>query len=380
MKNFINRNAVKRKTSADTVKHGDVVVSRVLLGDAINADSAIRKLLDEREVLNIEFGIEWFETLAEHGLNPEEEASFVVLEQSGIKKAVLPVRISDGGARITSLSTFYSSIYMPIIGSIAPQDTLTTLTMLFSGLRELNLGSSLCLYPMDKKSILYEKTLEGLKSSGWKIFPYYCFGNWYLPLNGQSYDTYVQNLPSRVRNTINRKIRKFGRDERGRIELINTSESIDKAIEAYNRIYNCSWKVPEPYPEFVPSLIRLCAKKGWLRLGIAYYDELPIAAQIWIVAYGKAAIYKLAYDESYKFLSPGTLLTDYLMRHVMDVDKVSEIDYLMGDDAYKKDWMSHRRERWGVLAYNPSTIAGFIGVVWQYCLKSLKRIMTIPKT
>ena len=34
-----------------------------------------------------------------------------------------------------------------------------------------------------------------------------------------------------------------------------------------------------------------------------------------------------------------------LMRHVIDVDQVREVDFGSGDDAYKKDWMSDRRER-----------------------------------
>jgi CelD/BcsL family acetyltransferase involved in cellulose biosynthesis len=55
------------------------------------------------------------------------------------------------------------------------------------------------------------------------------------------------------------------------------------------------------------------------------------------------------------------LLTALLMEHVIEVDKVAEVDYLIGDDPYKKTWMSHRRERWGVIAYNPRSLAGLAG-------------------
>jgi hypothetical protein len=34
------------------------------------------------------------------------------------------------------------------------------------------------------------------------------------------------------------------------------------------------------------------------------------------------------------------------------------IDYLSGDDAHKQEWMSDRRERWGVIAFNPLTVHG----------------------
>jgi CelD/BcsL family acetyltransferase involved in cellulose biosynthesis len=62
------------------------------------------------------------------------------------------------------------------------------------------------------------------------------------------------------------------------------------------------------------------------------------------------SIFKLAYDERFAQLSAGSVLTSQLMRQVIDVDRVAVVDYLTGDDAYKRDWMSHRRERVGVRA------------------------------
>jgi len=38
------------------------------------------------------------------------------------------------------------------------------------------------------------------------------------------------------------------------------------------------------------------------------------------------------------------VLTAALMQHALDVDRVQTVDYLIGDDAYKREWMSHRRE------------------------------------
>ena len=57
------------------------------------------------------------------------------------------------------------------------------------------------------------------------------------------------------------------------------------------------------------------------------------------------------------------MLTAHLMRHVMDEDRVGEIDYLIGDDAYKKSWMDRRQERWGLVAYNPLSLRGTMGLL-----------------
>jgi CelD/BcsL family acetyltransferase involved in cellulose biosynthesis len=121
-------------------------------------------------------------------------------------------------------------------------------------------------------------------------------------------------------------------------------------------------------------LITRAAERGWLRLGIVWLKAEPVAAQVWIVANGKADIYKLAYDEAFKDYSPGTVLTARLMQHVIECDAVSEVDYLVGDDAYKKDWMSDRRERWGIVAYNPTTVVGAMGALREALGRLLKRV------
>jgi hypothetical protein len=187
---------------------------------------------------------------------------------------------------------------------------------------------------------------------------YFCFGNWYLQVAGRTYAEYFESLPSQLKNTIKRKKKPFERPGRSTIVVYGDEAELDKGLSAYEKVYAASWKIPEPYPQFIRGLCRMCAELGWLRLGVVYVDGQPVAAQIWIVSEHHANIYKLAYDQSYARLSLGSVLTAHLMEHVIDVDKVNEVDYLTGDDAYKKDWMSHRRERWGIMAFNLRTAHG----------------------
>jgi CelD/BcsL family acetyltransferase involved in cellulose biosynthesis len=113
---------------------------------------------------------------------------------------------------------------------------------------------------------------------------------------------------------------------------------------------------------------------GALRLGIIYIDGEPAAAQLWIVHNGCALIYKLAYDERFADLSVGTILSAALFQHALDVDKVAVVDYLSGDDAYKKDWMSARRERWGILALNPRSLHGALAIARHIGGRAVKRV------
>jgi len=86
---------------------------------------------------------------------------------------------------------------------------------------------------------------------------------------------------------------------------------------------------------------------------VLYIGEKPAAAQFWFVVHGKASIFKLVYDDDWKHYSPGSILISYLMKHVIETDKVEEIDFLTGNDAYKQDWMSERRQRWILSFYKP---------------------------
>jgi CelD/BcsL family acetyltransferase involved in cellulose biosynthesis len=125
----------------------------------------------------------------------------------------------------------------------------------------------------------------------------------------------------------------------------------------------------------MPSLIRRAAAEGWLRLGVAWRNDEPIAAQVWFVKDGVASIFKLAYDENFGRLSPGTVLTAHLMCAVIDGDCVSEVDFLTGDEAFKADWMSHRRPRYGLIAYNTRSVRGILGAARRKAVNATKELL-----
>jgi hypothetical protein len=229
------------------------------------------------------------------------------------------------------------------------------------------------LKPLDVASPVFQALQEGLRSGGFVVQTYFCFGNWYLEVGNRTFHEYFDSLPSVLKNTISRKRRKLEKSGRARIAIASDGKLLEEAISAYNAVYSASWKRPEPYPNFVPELMRTCARMGSLRLGTVHIDGVPAAAQFWIVQNGVALIYKLAYDERFRDLSVGTILTEAMMAHVIDVDHVREVDYLTGDDSYKRDWMSGRRERWGILAMNPRTPLGVAAIARHVGGRAIKR-------
>lgn len=302
------------------------------------------------------FSRPWFDNLAATGL--ETNASFRIYtvrdQTTGRLALILPLREAParfGLRRLEGMANWYSSLYgMIAASSTSLEQPLQQLAYAIA--QELPCWDVLDLHPLDPCDPLFDATLDALRKAGMATQRYFCFQNWYLDVAGRSYDAYAGELPSRLRNTLKRKGRQLEKSRRAQFDVVTGGDRLETAIAAYQAVYAASWKSPEPAPDFVPGLIRTCAAQGWLRLGIATVDGIPAAAQLWIVCDRVASIYKLAYDERYANLSVGSLLTERLMRHVIDVDGVAEVDYLTGDDAYKRDWMSLSRERCGIIAFN----------------------------
>ncbi len=269
--------------------------------------------------------------------------------------SIVPVRLKKEkfGFSVTSLTNYYSPKYKILTNGLAP-DRLDLVLECLDGL-----APSWGKFTIDS---LDEADCSELKKSV-NFFKYpssrlFHFANWYLPVLGRTYDEYFSELSPRVKNTVTRKYRAFEKLENAEIKIFKALDKVEAAINDFQAVYKNSWKRPEPYPEFIPGLIKLAAEQQALRLGIIYLRGVPIAAQLWFVADQTAYIFKLAYDEEYKKYSAGTILTASLMRHVIDIDKVEVVDFLSGDDEYKKEWMSCRRERFSICFYNFWSIYG----------------------
>jgi hypothetical protein len=323
----------------------------------------------------------WFNNLISTSFSSNDTLRIIALEEDTHEQqpylALLMCYTKNQGALLsprilTSATNYYSSLF-GILSPNNPNQLESHLNVLANAI----VNDQCCwdivdLHPLSTTDPNYRQMQRALSQAGMIVQRYFCFGNWYLEVKGQSYQAYFNHLPSRLKNTILRKSKQLSASNSLKLTIISNPEELDDAIETFVKIYHASWKTPEPHPDFIPGLIRISAEQGWLRLGIAYIDHQPVAAQIWFVSNQVASIYKLAYDKLYAHTSVGTVLTAYIMQHVIDIDHVQEVDYLTGDDDYKKDWMSNRRERWGIIAYNSRTFWGIFSAIRHIVGRFLK--------
>jgi len=318
------------------------------------------------EKSNIESGANWYANFVDTAIHEPNQVRFYVLRRDHLPIAALPLQliIKPFRSELQSLTSFYSSFYTPLLHPAAMQ---VDLSALLQRIKSHHPGLS-CIRtaPMERQAPATYLFLMALRDNGFISFEYFFFRNWFLKVR-QNWAGYWRSRESRIRNTVKRSEKKLlalG----GTLDIVSGGPELERALADYQLVYQSSWKRPEPFVHFVPGLVRVCAEQGWLRLGVARLQGRPIAAQIWIVNEGRASIFKLAYHEEFKAFSAGSQLTAHLLQHVIEVDRVSVVDYLIGDDGYKKHWMSDCGERIGIVAYKGNSFPGMVGAAKEFLL------------
>ncbi len=334
----------------------------------------------------------WFETFALDAMDRSERLCLIGIEDDGPESSPLALVVTrhrerDGGAggarTLSSLSNYYSMVFQPLVAEqVAPAAVLAALFKAVCA--QVPRYDRLGFQPLDRDSPLFGELREALRQAGLVVEPYFHFGNWYEQTDGLSFRHYLERRPSPLRNTLRRKGRALDRAARARFELIAGGPALERGIADYERVYAMSWKRSEPYPRFIGDLMRTCARMGALRLGLIHLDGSPAAAQIWIVWQARATLYKLAHDRRFDQLSVGSLLTGHMIERMIDVDRVAEVDFGAGDDRFKRAWTSRRRERWGLVAFNPRTVRGALGALRHVVGARVKRAIvwsaSVPKS
>lgn len=289
----------------------------------------------------------WWRTMLSAGLPPGSAARFLICADAKTPLAVLPL-VSHADGTLAGLSGPYTCLFQPLFADHLDVASLQCIGTAFA--RHCSTFPPIRLDALDADAPWLAPFLAGARAVGLHAARFDHFGNWYEPVGGIDWATYLRARPGGLRETIRRKMRHAGETE---FRLMTGGDALEPAIAAYQEVYARSWKTAEPYPDFNAALMREAAGAGALRLGLLYVGAQIIAAQLWIVTNGTAAVLKLAHDEGYKPLSPGTVLSVHMIRHLLERERVHTLDFGRGDDAYKQLWTTRRRQRIGVILANP---------------------------
>lgn len=306
----------------------------------------------------------WFANFAATCLDPGDQLCIDEIVESGSGRAVMMMRLRPdrfgplGGRMLAGLSNFYSCRF-PLTGLDGAADPSGLVEAWARSLRRsAERPDRLRFDALAAPSRSFDALAAGLRRAGYLIEPYPQFVNWYVPVAPGGFAAYWAARDGQLRNTVERKEKALRRRHAVTIETIRDPAAADRAIAAYQEVHAASWKPPEPYPDFIPGLIRSGLADGAVGVGALTVDGTPAAVQLWVTAGRRATIFKLCYAEAVRPLSAGSILTRHLIREAFEAGTVDEIDFGWGDDRYKRDWLPERRVRWGLFAYDPWTLCG----------------------
>lgn len=284
----------------------------------------------------------WFDALLDGAFDAAPSLRLACVIDAERVLALLPL-VESAGAGWNALSHNYTPVYSLLLAEHADDDVLRCLAQ---GLERYPVRA-LRLAPLAEDDAAIGRLQHALATRGFDCHRAFRFYNWYHRVRGQSFDDFMAARPARLRNTIARKRRRLEREHACDIRLFAGAD-VPPAMTDFHAVYEASWKANEQFAGLIDAVAEQLSRAGWTRLAVLYIDGQAAAAQLWFVAHAKASIFRLAYDEAWKRYSPGSILTHYLMQYVIDTDQVDEIDFLTGNEAYKRDWMSERRERWAL--------------------------------
>jgi Protein involved in cellulose biosynthesis (CelD) len=304
----------------------------------VQSDGCLARLLSD-EIQCAPFDrLQWWQLLEEHcGMKP-------LLATSQLEDAAAVLPLADGAGHMSALSNWYTFRFRPILSdNVAPINALA---------RDLaNRAHRITLTGVPDEDWSASRLQTAFTKAGWMVLREPCDINHVLPLAGRTYEQYIASRPGQLRTTLKRKS--------GKVETEILTQFDDAVWQAYEDIYAESWKPDEGSPDFLRAFARQEGAAGRLRLGIARAGGDAIAAQMWTVEGRTAFIHKLAHREAAKPLSPGSVLTAALMRHVIDGDQVDLVDFGTGDDPYKRDWMETTRPRYRLDMFRASRPANW---------------------
>ena len=324
----------------------------------------------------------WFELLLQYSPPVAEKPRIYVVRargDQGVECVLLTLSSVSGPRRrarkLMSMTNFYTMNYAPIVHADPVRAGAAVDALAEEICSEQPTWDIIELRGLLMEAPTTRELLRAFRKRGMLVDTYFQFENWYQSLSGVSARTYFDARPSRLRNTIGRKLKRVQREHQLDFCLYKGAGELHKGLEDYQAVYERSWKEPEVYSEFIPRLLSKLADHDALRLGILNIDHQPVAAQIWLQSGNRATIYKLAYDERYAQLSVGSILTKMMFDHAIDVDHVSEVDFGSGSDAYKREWMSDCREVVALIGFNVRSPLGLFAATRHFSSRLVRGLL-----
>ena len=303
---------------------------------------------------------EWFELWLRRFLK-DAELFIIVLYQNNSVVGIAPlIRKQEKWKRlykvrkIELIGNIVSPVRSFIIGDFDSRKREEHYSALMSFFRGYDDWDVLQLDALYDPIISFSELKRLITQAGIRNDSYHCFNYYYLDDIPETGDQYLSSRSRKLRGNIKRYRRKL--EDKGNIsvEIVSDPEGTSRCVDMHYHIREKSWKDDDKNSAFHRDLYEFASLQGWLRCFVLMFDKEPIASQIRFVQNRHAYFISTMYDVAYKKYSPGNLLLAETAKYLIDTDKVIDMNYLYGDEDYKKEWLDKKAERNGLVLFSRS--------------------------
>lgn len=195
----------------------------------------------------------------------------------------------------------------------------------------------LCSLPHN--SITHTRLAESVRARGWHaevrqqdVCPVITLaGDW---------EAYLAGIDKKQRHEIRRKIRKIETEADTRWYVVDSTEGLAEAMDAFITLHQKSTRDKEDFwneylIQFFKALAVELAQLGWLKLYFIEVNGVKAAAMLGFDYNNEFLLYNSGFDpEQFSQLSPGNVLTAYTIQDAIRLGR-SRYDFLRGDEVYK---------------------------------------------
>jgi len=160
-------------------------------------------------------------------------------------------------------------------------------------------------------------------------------------------------------NTRKQRNKLQGESIEPRIECITSPELVADAIADYGKLESAGWKgadgtavaLENAQGRFYRTMLENFSAKGRARIYRYWFDEKVVAMDLCIHDDTVLVILKTAYDESYKSVSPSTLMRQDQFQHLFTEKKFQRIEFFGKVMEWHTRWASQSRTIYHATAY-----------------------------
>jgi CelD/BcsL family acetyltransferase involved in cellulose biosynthesis len=181
-----------------------------------------------------------------------------------------------------------------------------------------------------------------------------------------TYEIFLKGLSRNQRRNFKRRTKRIAEEYDASYAVIDQEAQIDDYLVHYYALVQKRhhWRPTRQKEDFLQTLCRRLARSKTLRCYLLSLNGIPAATIFGFWYNRKYYAYKAAINTDFFALSPGTALYAFAIRNEIE-NGIEELDYLLGEYAYKHYWCNQVRQIEYIQITNKHPVSRFKLLLWK---------------